>query len=294
MSKSKVYYIKTISPENVVKAFDALKKELPGKVAVKFHSGEEGNKYFLGPDFFKPIVKRVNGTLVECNTAYSGSRNTTKKHLKLLEKHGWTKNFKVDLMDGEPEDLQIPISNGKQIKNNYLGKNIKNYNSLLVVSHFKGHPEGGFGGAIKQLSIGCASTKGKCNIHSGGKYFDQHSIWSDMAPDEVFQDSMGDAAYSVCKLFGTNMAFINVMKDLTTDCDCVSDPVAPVLPDMGIFASLDPVAIDQACYDKIFNCNEKGKEEWLSQADGLQGLRGLETSCSHGIGKREYEIIEIK
>ena len=218
--KSKVYFIKEITEENVIKLYKELNKELPGKVAVKVHSGEEGNQNYLRPEFLKPMIDYVNGTVVECNTAYAGERNTTEKHLRTIERHGWNRLFDVDLMDAEGPDLVVPIENGFHLKEDYLGKNIANYDSMLVLSHFKGHPMGGFGGALKQLSIGCASSVGKAWIHSAGTNKDQYTLWDNLPPQNDFLESMADAASAVVKYFNGNMAFINIMCNMSVDCDC--------------------------------------------------------------------------
>lgn len=295
MSKSIVYYLKDCTPENVVKAYEALKYTLPGKVAIKVHSGEDGNPNFLGPDFIKPLVEKTKGVPCEANTAYEGARITTEKHLKLLEKHRWSVVYpNFDLLDANPSaDIEVQIPEGKKIKKNYIGEHMINYDSMLVFSHFKGHQMGGFGGALKQLSIGCGSTAGKCYIHSAGVTEDPKKLWQNIAKQDDFCDSMADAALSVINFYRGRMAYVNVMKNISIDCDCNGKASKPELPDMGIFASLDPVAIDQACYDKIANSNEKGKEAWLKRASDKHGLRTIETAAEHRLGKREYEIINL-
>ena len=254
MEKAKVYFTKDLTSKALVKIFDAVNKPLNGKVAVKVHSGEAGNQNFLHPEFFKEIIKHVNGTVVECNTAYEGQRNTTEKHKKLIEKHGWTKYFDVDLLDAEGPDIELDIPNGKTIKKNYIGKNTNNYDSMLVLSHFKGHPMGGYGGAIKQLSIGCASSYGKAYIHGAGI---PEKIWS--TEQNLFLSSMADSATSVVNFFKGNIVYINVMCNMSVDCDCCAVAEDPCLKDIGILASTDPVAIDKACIDLVKNCNDKGK-----------------------------------
>lgn len=294
MKKSKVYYIKEITSENIVKIFEALEKELPGKVAVKVHSGEEGNQNYLRPEFMRSIVEKVNGTIVECNTAYEGERNTTEKHKRLIENHGWNKYFHVDIMDEEGEDLEIPIPNGKVIKQNYLGKNIKNYDSMLVVSHFKGHPMGGFGGALKQLSIGCASSKGKAWIHSAGKEKDQTKLWDHLPEQDLFLEAMADSASSVVEYFKGEMAFINIMCNMSVDCDCCAVAEDPCMKDIGILASLDPIAIDQACIDLVNNSNDPGKEHFLERVNSRHGTHTIDMAAELGFGTKEYELITIK
>ena len=286
---AKVYFSKTITAEKVVELYKLLGKELPGKVAVKVHSGEDGNQNFLRPDFWKPVVEAVNGTVVECNTAYDGERNTTEKHLKLFIKHGWNDYFDVDLMDAEGPDLEIAIPNGAKIKKNYLGKNIANYDSMLVLSHFKGHPMGGYGGALKQLSIGCASSFGKAYIHGAGV---PEEIWT--ADHDSFLESMADAASSVVELFKGNMVFVNVMKNMSVDCDCCAVAEDPCIKDMGILVSLDPIAIDQACIDKVYACDDPGKAHFLERVESRNGIHTIEAAAKLGFGSREYELIEVE
>lgn len=293
MEKAKVYFIKEITPENVVKLYDLLNKKLPGKVAVKVHSGEEGNQNYLRPEFMKSIVDHVNGTIVECNTAYDGERNTSEKHLKTIENHGWNRIFKVDLMD-EFEDISIPVKNGQHLKENFLGKNIENYDSMLVISHFKGHPMGGFGGALKQLSIGCASSVGKAWIHSAGTNKDQYTLWNNLPPQNHFLESMAEAASSVVDYFKGNMAFINVMCNMSVDCDCCSVAEDPCMKDIGILASLDPIAIDQACIDLVLASDDPGKEHFMERVNSRNGIHTIEAAANLGFGTREYELIEVK
>lgn len=293
MEKSKVYFTKEITPESVVKIFETLEKELPGKVAVKVHSGEAGNQNYLRPEFMKPIVGKVNGTIVECNTAYEGERNNTEKHKKLIENHGWNKYFNVDIMDAEGEDLELKIPNGKVIKENYVGKNIANYDSMLVVSHFKGHPMGGYGGAIKQLSIGCSSSTGKAWIHSAGKEKDQTKLWNNLPEQDLFLESMADAASSIVDYFKGNMAFINIMCNMSVDCDCCAVAEDPCMKDVGILASLDPIAIDQACIDLVRNSNDPGKEHFLERVNSRHGTHTINVAAELGFGIKEYELINL-
>ena len=291
--KSKVYFTKEITPEKVIELFKCLNKDLPGNVACKLHSGEVGNQNFLGPDFWKPIIEYLKGTVVECNTAYPGERDTTKAHLRVLEKHGWSRAFNVDLLDAEGPDLEIPIPDGKQIKVDYVGKDIVNYDSMIVLSHFKGHPMGGYGGALKQLSIGCASRAGKALIHSGGKSDSNFDAWDVHADKVVFPESMADAASSVVKHFEGKIAFINVMKNLSVDCDCVNVAEPPCMKDIGILASLDPVAIDQACIDLIYKSDDPGRDHFLQRVESRNGVHTIEAAAELGIGTREYELIEV-
>ena len=290
--KSKVYFIKEITSENVVKIFDALGKKLEGNVAVKVHSGEDGNQNFLRPEFMKDIIEHVNGTVVECNTAYDGERNTTEKHKKLISKRGWDKLYKFDLMD-ETEDISIPVKNGKHLKEDFVGKNIEKYDSMLVLSHFKGHPMGGYGGALKQLSIGCASSVGKSWIHSAGVNKDQYSLWNNLPPQNDFLESMAEAASAVVDYFKGNMAFINVMCNMSVDCDCCAVAEDPCMKDIGILASTDPVAIDQACIDLVIASDDEGKEHFLERVNSRNGIHTIEASAELGFGSREYELIEL-
>ena len=287
--KSKVLFTRTITPEKVVELYELLGKDLKGKVAVKLHSGEVGNQNFLKPDFFKPMIEKVNGTVVECNTAYEGERNTTEKHLKTLKKHGWSDYFSVDLLDGEGPDLELDIPTGKVIQKNYLGKNIKNYQSMLVLSHFKGPPMGGYGGALKQLSIGCASSYGKAYIHGAGVPED---IWT--ADHDAFLESMADAALSVIDYFDNEIVYINVMKNMSVDCDCCAKAEDPCMQDIGILASTDPIAIDQACLDLVYKSNDPGKEHLIERIESRHGVHTIEAAEKLGYGSREYELIEVK
>lgn len=286
--KSKVFFSREITPEKVVELYRAAGKELPGRVAVKVHSGEEGNQNFLRPDFWEPMVETVNGTIVECNTAYEGSRNTTEKHMATMEKHGWSKYFKVDLLDAEGPDLVLDIPDGKRIKKNYVGKDIVNYDSLLVLSHFKGHPMGGYGGALKQLSIGCASSFGKAYIHGAGE---PEKIWT--ADHDSFLESMADAASSVVKLFKGNAVYVNVMKNMSVDCDCCAVAEDPCLADIGVLVSTDPVAVDQACVDLVYACDDPGKAHFLERVESRNGVHTIEAAAAMGVGSREYELIEL-
>ena len=285
---AKVYFSREITPEKVLEMYKLLEKELPGKVAVKLHSGEEGNQNFLRPEFWKPMIEYINGTVVECNTAYEGSRNTTEKHLQTMEKHGWNKYFDIDLLDGEGPDLELAIPEGKTIQKNYVGKNIVNYDSMLVLSHFKGHPMGGYGGAIKQLSIGVASSFGKAYIHGAGE---PEKIWT--AEHNLFLESMADAALSIVKYFKGDTAFVNVMKNMSVDCDCCAVAEDPCMKDIGILVSLDPVAIDQACLDLVYASDDPGRDHLLERIESRNGVHTIEAAASIGLGEREYELIEV-
>ena len=294
MEKSKVYFTKEITPESVIKMYEKLGKELPGKVAVKLHSGEQGNQNYIRPEFVKAIVERVNGTVVECNTAYEGARNTTEKHKKLIQDHGWTKYFDVDLMDAEGDDMVLDIPNGKVLKQDFVGNHMKNYDSMLVLSHFKGHPMGGYGGALKQLSIGCASSEGKSWIHSAGQSKDQTKIWDNLPEQDKFLESMADAASSVVKHFGKNIVFINVMCNLSVDCDCCAVAEDPCMKDIGILASTDPIAIDQACIDLVYNSKDPGRDHFVERVERQNGRHTIEAAAELGFGTREYELIDVK
>ena len=295
---AKVYFSKEITPEKVVELYHALGVELPGKVAAKVHSGEKGNQNFLRPDFWKPMVDEVKGTVVECNTAYgdafSGVRDHTESHLKLIEYHGWSKVFDVDLMDAEGPDVVWPVPDGKVLKENHVGKNILNYDSMLVLAHFKGHPMGGYGGALKQLSIGCASSAGKALIHSGGVSDSNIEAWPKHAEQDRFCEAMADAASSVVRHFEGRIAFINVMKNLSVDCDCCDVAEDPCMKDIGILASLDPVAIDQACLDLVYAAkDDPGQAHFLERVESRHGIHTVEAAAELGFGSREYELIEL-
>lgn len=292
MPKSTVYFIKDITPENVVKIYEKLGKELTGKVAVKVHSGEKGNQNYLHPEFMRSIVEHVHGTIVECNTAYEGARNTTEKHQQLIKDHGWTDYFPVDIMDAEA-DTTLEIPNGKVIKQNFVGQNLNNYDSMLVLSHFKGHPMGGYGGALKQLSIGVASSAGKAWIHSAGKTKDQNELWSNVAEQDQFLEAMADAASSVVAHFNGNMAFINIMCNMSVDCDCCAVAEDPCMKDIGILASLDPIAIDRACIDLVKNSDDPGRDHLLERITSRHGEHTIEAAATLGFGSTDYELIEL-
>ena len=285
---SKVYFSKTITAEKVLELYKMLGKELKGRVAIKVHSGEKGNQNFLRPDFWRPVIEHVGGTVVECNTAYEGARNTTERHKKLFEEHGWTRYFDVDLLDAEGPDLELAIPNGKTIKKNYVGKDIVNYDSMLVLSHFKGHPMGGYGGAIKQLSIGVASSFGKSYIHGAG---DSDNFWK--SDRNAFLSSMADAAGSVVDFFGGNILYVNVMKNMSVDCDCCAVAEDPCIADIGILVSSDPVAIDQACIDLVYACSDPGKPHLIERIESRNGIYTIECAEALGYGSRDYTLIEV-
>lgn len=289
--KSKVYFTKNITSENLIKLFDALNVKLDKEVAIKLHSGEDGNQNYIKPEFFKPFIDYIDGTVVECNTAYEGARNETSKHKELLKKHGWN-IFKTDILDGDGE-IEFSIPNGLLIKKNYVGKNIEKYNSMIVLSHFKGHPMGGYGGALKQLSIGCASSNGKCYIHSAGKVNSQDVLWDNIASQDEFLESMADAASSVINYFKGNIAYINVMANISVDCDCCKVAEDPCLPDIGMLSSLDPVALDKACLDLIYNSNYNGKEHFIERVETRNGIHTIESAVKLNLGSTDYELINI-
>ena len=286
--KSKVYFTREITPSSVLKLYKMLQKDLPGKVAIKVHSGEIGNQNFLHPEFWADTINFVDGTVVECNTAYNGGRNTTAKHIKTLKQHGWSDAFDVDILDSEGPDMELPIRNGKIIHKNFVGKNLANYNSMLVLSHFKGHPMGGYGGALKQLSIGVASSFGKAYIHGAGV---PEEIWT--ADHDKFLMSMADSAGSVIDYFGENLAYINVMANMSVDCDCCAKAEDPCMKDIGVLASLDPVAIDKACLDLVYTSDDAGKAHLIKRIESRNGILTTNSAAELGLGSLEYELIEV-
>ena len=289
MMKPTVYFSPTITPEKVLELYRLLNKELPGKVAIKVHSGEVGNQNFLRPEFWKPIIDHVQGTVVECNTAYEGSRHTAQRHMETFRKHGWSVHFTVDLLDAEGPDLELQIPRGKQIQKNFLGKDITAYDSMLVLSHFKGHPMGGYGGAIKQLSIGVASSYGKKYIHGVGE---TENFWK--GDHDSFLEAMADAASSVTEYFGNKLIYISVMKNMSVDCDCCAVAEDPCIKDIGILASLDPVAIDQACVDLVYACDDPGKAHLIERIESRNGIHTIEAAAELGLGSREYTLVEVE
>ena len=287
--KSKVYFSKTITPEKVLELYNLTGKPLDGRVAIKIHSGEVGNQNFLKPDFWKPGIDHVGGTVVECNPAYDGGRDTTEKHMKTMHEHGWCKYFNVELLDAEGPDLGLAIPNGKKIKKNFVGKSLTDYDSMLVLSHFKGHPMGGYGGAIKQLSIGVASSMGKAYIHGVG---DTTNFWG--SDHDSFLESMADAASSIVEYFKGNIVYINVMKNMSVDCDCCAVAEDPCMADIGILASLDPIAIDQACLDLVYASDDPGRDQLLERIESLNGVHTIEAAAALGYGSREYELVTVE
>lgn len=287
MAKSKVYFSKEITSDMMIQMYKALGVELPGKVAIKLHSGEVGNQNFIRPPFLKPVIDHVHGTIVECNTAYSGKRDTTEAHWETMKLHGWTDIAQVDIMD-EEKDLELPVEGGKRIQKNFVGDHLSRYDSMLVLSHFKGHPMGGFGGALKNISIGIASSYGKAYIHGAGNPDD---IWT--SDHDSFLESMADAAKSVVAYFGGKMAFINVMCNMSVDCDCCAVAEDPKIGDIGILASLDPIALDQACLDLVYASDDPGKGDLIERIQSRNGVHTVEAAAELGFGSREYELIEV-
>ena len=286
--KSKVFFTREITPQSVLALYKAVGKDLSGNVAIKVHSGEPGNQNFLKPDFWKPVIDYVGGTVVECNTAYKGGRDTTERHLQTFQKHGWSDYFPVDLLDAQGPDLELPIPKGKRIQKNFVGKDIVNYDSCLVLSHFKGHPMGGYGGALKQLSIGFASSYGKKYIHGVGNV---DNFWDS---DRMhFLESMAESASSVMDFFKNEIVYINVMKNMSVDCDCCAVAEDPCIKDIGVLASLDPVAIDQACVDLVYASDDPGKAHLIERIESRKGIHTIEAAFDLGLGNREYELIEL-
>lgn len=292
MEKAKVYFTKEITEESLVKIYEKLGIELKGNVAVKLHSGEEGNQNYLRPEFVKDIITRVGDTVVECNTAYDGARNTTEKHKNLMTSHGWDKYYKVDIMDSE-KDITLDIPNGHVINKDYVGSHLDNYDSMLVLSHFKGHPMGGYGGALKQLSIGVASSRGKVYIHTAGKTTDANKLWDNLPEQDKFLEAMADAASTVHNKFQGNIAYINVMKNMSVDCDCCAVAEDPCMKDIGVLASLDPIAIDKACIDLVYNSSDPGRDHLVERIDSRHGTHILKAADKLGFGTTDYELINI-
>lgn len=287
MEKAKVFFTKEITPETMIKMYKTLGVNLPGKVAVKVHSGEVGNQNFIRPAFMKPMVDYVKGTIVECNAAYEGKRNTTEAHWETMKLHGWTDIAPVDIMDEEGE-MELPVPEGKRIQVNYVGGHLANYDSMLVLSHFKGHAMGGFGGALKNISIGIASAHGKAYIHGSGK---PEEIWT--GDHDSFLESMADADKSIVKHFGDKIAFINVMRNMSVDCDCAAKAADPCMKDIGILGSLDPVALDQACLDLVYNSDDPGRDEMIERIESRNGTLTVKAAEAVGVGTREYELVNV-
>lgn len=292
MEKSKVYFTKDISASSLIKMFDVLGKKLNGKVGVKISTGEKGNNNYLNPKLIKDLVSYVSGTIVECNTAYAGNRNTTALHLETIKEHGFLDIADVDIMDSDG-DMKIPVNNGFHLKYNYVGSHLKNYDSILMLSHFKGHPMGGFGGALKNMSIGVASSAGKAYIHTAGKTNEVEELWSNIAEQDDFLESMADADQSVVDYMNGNIVYINVINNISVDCDCVASPEDVCMNDIGIVSSLDPVAIDRACVDLIYNSSDKGRDHMVERIERQNGTHILDSAEKLGIGSQDYEFINI-
>lgn len=295
MEPSKVYFTKTITPASLVKIYEALNLPLSGKVAVKISTGEAGNTNYLKPELIKDLVQKVNGTIVECNTAYAGKRNETSAHYETAKAHGFTEIANVDIMD-ENGEIEIPVHGGKHLDVDIIGKNFANYDAIINLAHFKGHPMGGFGGALKNQSIGIASSAGKAYIHTAGKSRDVANLWSHIAEQDDFTESMAEAAKAVSDYMSKQdkpIIYINVINNLSVDCDCVADPEAPCMQDIGIAASLDPVALDQACLDMIYNSDDPGRDHFVERVERQNGRHIIDTAAELGLGQKAYELVNI-
>lgn len=293
MTKSKVFFTKNISSESLVKIYEALNVELKGKVAIKISTGEPGGHHFLKPSLIEPLVTKLNGTIVECCTAYGGKRMDPKDHWKTIADHGFKAIAPCDIMD-EEDEISIPVTNGFHLKDNLIGEHFKNYQSMVILSHFKGHAMGGFGGALKNMSIGIASSRGKANIHTAGVTSDVSKLWDTLPSQDDFLESMADACESVISYMGKeNIVYISVANNLSVDCDCDSHPAAPEMADLGIFASVDPVALDQACYDAVINSSDEGKAALIERMNSRHGIHTVEAASDLGLGNRAYEIVNI-
>jgi uncharacterized Fe-S center protein len=292
-ARSKVYFIREITPENLVRIYDALERPATGRVAVKLSTGEPGGHHFLQPALIAPLVQKVNGTIVECNTAYGGGRAATADHLKAAEAHGFTAIASVDIMDADGE-VALPVKNGKHLKEDIVGAHYLDYDFTMVLSHFKGHMMGGFGGALKNISIGIASSQGKAWIHSAGKTTDVAKVWGDLPPQDNFLESMAEAAEAIIDHCGDKILYISVANNLSVDCDCDSNPEEPKMGDIGILASLDPVALDQACVDLVYASEDPGKVHLIERMESRHGIHTLEHAEVLGLGSRTYELVELK
>ena len=292
MEKSKVLFTKNIDSNSLIKIYEMLDKKLNGKVAVKISTGEPGGHNFLNPNLIKDLVSKLNGTIVECNTAYAGRRNTTDEHWKAINEHGFLDIANVDIMD-EESDMAILVRNGLHLKENFVGAHLANYDSMLMLSHFKGHAMGGFGGALKNMSIGVASSSGKAWIHTAGKTNEPNKLWDNLPEQDSFLESMAEADESVIDYMKGNIVYINVINNLSIDCDCDSNPEAPCMADIGIVASVDPVAIDKACLDFVYNSNDEGKKRLIERIESRHGIHTIEHAHRLGIGNMEYELINI-
>lgn len=288
-----VYLVREITPENLVKIYEALGRKAEGKVAVKLSTGEPGNNNYLQPALIKDLVQRVDGTIVECNTAYGGGRADTESHLKAAEEHGFTAIAPVDIMDAAG-DVALPVEGGRHLKQDFVGKNYPDYDFTLVLSHFKGHPMGGFGGAIKNISIGIASSRGKAWIHSAGRTLDPSETWKNLPAQDDFLESMAEAAKAITDHCGDRILYISVANNLSVDCDCVAAPEDPKMGDIGILASLDPVALDRACVDLVRASEDHGKIHLIERIDSRNGMHTLDHAERLGIGSQQYRLIELE
>lgn len=287
MERAKVYFSENITAEAIIELYNAVGKSLEGRVAVKLHSGEVGNQNFIRPYMFKDIIEKVSGTIVECNTAYNGERSTTEKHLRTMDLHGWSGIAPVDIMDSEG-DITLEIENGKIIKKNFVGGHLENYDSMLVLSHFKGHPMGGFGGALKNISIGIASAYGKAYIHGSG---DPKKVWT--GNHDTFLESMADASKSIVDFFSGRMVFISVMANMSVDCDCCAVAEDPAIADIGILASTDPVALDKACLDLVYASKDPGRDHLIERIESRNGILTVNAAEALGVGTTEYELVRL-
>ncbi len=293
MAASKVFFTREITPEKLIGMYKALNRPLHGKIGVKISTGESAKSNYLRPELIGPLVQMLNGTIIECCTAYGGSRQDVRKHWEAIEERGFKKIAPVDIMD-EFGEIEIPVVSGCHLDKDIVGEHLNNYDSVLILSHFKGHVMGGFGGALKNISIGIGSTHGKAYIHSAGRTTDPSACWAPPAPQDDFLESMADACQAVIRYMGTkNMLYISVANRLSVDCDCDGNPHEPEMGDLGIFASTDPVALDQACYDAVINAHDCGKKALIERMNSRHGIHTVETAAKHGLGSREYEIVEI-
>lgn len=289
-----VYYIKDITPENIIKVYEALGRKAEGKnIGIKISTGESNKSNHLDTALIADFVRLVNGTFIECNTAYAGNRNTTEAHLRAAKEHGFTDLAGVDILDADGE-IELPVNGGTHLTKDIVGKNIENYDFIVVLSHFKGHQMGGFGGALKNISIGLASSAGKTYIHSGGKITDVDSIWKNIAEQSVFIESMAEAAKAITDYTGDHILYINVANRLSVDCDCNGNPAEPHMADLGVLASLDPVALDRACVDLVANSNDPGKDELMDRINSRMGTHILEHAEKLGVGSQKYRLVTIE
>ncbi|MBC8618062.1 DUF362 domain-containing protein [Parabacteroides faecis] len=285
-----VYMLREISPRSLVRIYEALGRSVTGKVAVKLSTGEPGGNNYLKPELIGDLVRKVNGTIVECNTAYGGGRSDTESHLKAAADHGFTSIAKVDIMDEEGE-ISLPVKGGTHLKEDFVGSHYANYDFTVVLSHFKGHAMGGFGGAIKNISIGIASSSGKAWIHSAGTTRNASEMWGNLPEQDFFLESMAEAAKAVADHCGDKILYISVMNKLSVDCDCDSHPADPQMADVGILASLDPVALDKACVDMVYNSPDEGRKHLIERMESRHGIHTLEHAEAIGVGSQKYNLV---